>query len=135
MRRPTSNVKGFSLTELTVAIAAAAVLFLVGWASWEMGWRETWASRARTETSRNTFVVLQRISNEVMRAHYRDMYQGKGDKHYKAASHQVVYNPKSGDFLFAHAQGNPYELGKFKASAYSRDFHKYNLFDLLNSKP
>ena len=68
MRRFSSRAAGFSLTELMVALTVSAVVLLIGWATWEMGWRETWAAHARAKTSRNTFAALQTVSRDVMRA-------------------------------------------------------------------
>jgi len=60
--------RAVTIPELMIAIAAAAVLVLAGWAMWEMTRRETVAARARAECSRVAFAVLQRIQQEVMRA-------------------------------------------------------------------
>ena len=66
MRR--RKAAAFTLTEFAVAIVAATVLMLVAWAAWEMSWRQTWATLARSETARNTVAVLRSITHEVMRA-------------------------------------------------------------------
>jgi predicted choloylglycine hydrolase len=73
--------------------------------------------------------------NEMMRSHYQAMYQGPKDKKYQPTMHQVVYAPKSGDFIISFAHGNPYKESKFTISAYNKPCHRYNFFQLLNAQP
>lgn len=73
--------------------------------------------------------------NAVMRDHYRSMYQGEDDDCYPSSTHQMILSPESGDFIIAFAGGNPEEDGLFETSAYSRPWHRYNLFELLDRQP
>ena len=73
--------------------------------------------------------------NAAMRAHYRSMYQGAGDECFPSSTHQMILSPASGDFIIAFADGDPEEEGLFATSAYSRPWHRYNLFELLDREP
>jgi|GEM_PF-2306276 len=73
--------------------------------------------------------------NQIMRAHYQGMYQGKNDRKYQPTMHQVAYDPATGDFIIAFAKGDPKKSNKFKVSAYNQPYHRYNFYELLQRKP
>ncbi len=73
--------------------------------------------------------------NRIMRSHYHDMYQGKGDRCFMTSTHQLVMSPSTGEFIVAFAHGDPARLGPFKVSAYNQPLSRYNFFELLGRVP
>ncbi len=63
-----TSARALTLVEMLLATAIAAVLSIVGWATWEMGRSDTSTAMSRGEQSRHSFSVLQIIEQEVMRA-------------------------------------------------------------------
>ena len=68
MRRRVIKNSGVALTELMITLTVSAVVMLIGWATWEMGWRETRAAQTRVASSRDAYSVLHVITKEVLRA-------------------------------------------------------------------
>jgi hypothetical protein len=66
---------------------------------------------------------------DLWRAHYASINWEKGPSG-GVVSHQLAFAPQSGDFLVAFCQGNPFLIGRRKASAFTRPYHRYNLMDL-----
>jgi len=71
---------------------------------------------------------------DIMREHYESIC-APAHKNCPGTNYQAAMAPRSGDFLVAFARGNPQEQGNYKVSAYTRPYHRYNLFELLSSKP
>lgn len=71
---------------------------------------------------------------KVLRAHYDSIEWEKGPT-LGASSHQLAFDPKTGDFLISFSHGNPLKQGRRGVSAFSRPYHRYNLFELLNREP
>jgi hypothetical protein len=70
----------------------------------------------------------------ILRAHYESIAWEKGPT-LGATSHQIAFDPATGDFLIAFSRGNPLKKGRAAASAFSRPYHRYNLFELLAREP
>jgi len=68
-----AGATAFTLAELMIAITAAAVLMLAGFALWTFSYRQMAVARARSTASQTAFAVLQRIEQEVMRAETVDV--------------------------------------------------------------
>ncbi|HUT54936.1 MAG TPA: C45 family peptidase [bacterium] len=76
---------------------------------------------------------LERMYN-ILRDHYDSIEWEKGPT-LGATSHQLAFDPGTGDFLIAVSHGNPLKHGRRAVSAFSRPYHHYNFFELLAREP
>jgi prepilin-type N-terminal cleavage/methylation domain-containing protein len=67
MRFERTSVRGFTITEMMIALAITAVTTLAGWATWEMCNTQLQDARGTAEAHRTAHAVLRRIEVEVMR--------------------------------------------------------------------
>ena len=70
----------------------------------------------------------------ILRDHYESVEWEKGPT-LGATSHQLAFDPRTGDFLIAFSRGNPLKEGRRAVSAFSQPYHRYNFFELLAREP
>ena len=71
---------------------------------------------------------------EALRQSYREVDWEHGPT-LGGSSHQLGFNPATGEFRIAWCKGNPLLLGRRKVSAFNQPVHHYNFFELLKRKP